>query len=102
MKQVAGSFDRIGRLAITVRFTPNLQRHLDCPPLEARGETVREVLDDALRDAKLRAFVLDEQGGLRQHMTVFVDGEQLADRAGLSDPVRDGAELWIMQALSGG
>jgi hypothetical protein len=89
-------------VAVTVHFTPNLQRHLDCPPLSARGRTVREVLDDALKDKKLRDFVLDEQGGLRRHMTVFVDGEQLADREGLSDPVRDGGELWIMQALSGG
>lgn len=90
-------------MAVTVHFTPNLQRHLNCPPLQARGKTVREVLDDALsRNAKARAFVLDEQGQLRQHMTVFVDGTQISDRAHLGDAVRDGAEVWIMQALSGG
>lgn len=90
-------------LAITVRFTPNLARHCECGPLEARGATVREVLDDAFRrNAKARDFVLDERGVLRKHMTVFVDGEAISDRERLSDPVRDGAEIWIMQALSGG
>lgn len=93
----------MGRLAITVHFTPNLARHVDCPPLQARGATVREVLDDALaRNAKARDFVLDERGALRPHMTVFVDGRIIADRQGLGDAVRDGAEVWIMQALSGG
>jgi hypothetical protein len=35
-------------------------------------------------------------------MCIFVDGEQIADRRTLSDPIADGAEVWIMQALSGG
>lgn len=86
-----------------VRFTPNLARHVECPAVEARGATVREALDDAFRrDPRARDYVLDERGALRKHMTVFVDGEMIADRETLADPVRDGSEIWIMQALSGG
>jgi len=90
-------------LPVTVRFTPALARRVAAGAIEARGATVRAVLDDAFaRDPKARDWVLDEAGNLRRHMTVFVDGEIISDRARLSDPVRDGAELWIMQALSGG
>jgi hypothetical protein len=33
---------------------------------------------------------------------IFVDGHQIHDRAGLSDPVPVDAEVHVMQALSGG
>jgi hypothetical protein len=46
--------------------------------------------------------VLDEQGSLRHHMAVFVNGRPVSDRAGLSDEVPPDATLDIMQALSGG
>jgi hypothetical protein len=46
--------------------------------------------------------VLDERGVLRKHMTIFVDGRQLADRDGLSDRVEPRSEIYVMQALSGG
>ena len=41
-------------------------------------------------------------GALRKHMLVFIDGEQIHDRTGLSDPVTADAEVYVMQALSGG
>ena len=31
-----------------------------------------------------------------------VDGRRVSDRVGLSEPVRDGGEVYVMQALSGG
>jgi sulfur carrier protein ThiS len=39
---------------------------------------------------------------LRKHIAVFVDGKMVADREGLSDPVNQDSEIYIMQALSGG
>ncbi|HZN61470.1 MAG TPA: MoaD/ThiS family protein [Planctomycetota bacterium] len=87
----------------TVTFTANLQQHLAAPPVEAAGRTVRDVLDSAFRDnPKLRSYVLDDQGGLRKHMVVFVNGRAISDRSGLSDPVPEGADVYVMQALSGG
>lgn len=84
-----------------VRFTGNLIRHVHCEPCEVPGATVREALDAAFRlRPGLREYVLDEQGGLRKHMNVFVDGEMIKDRRGLSDPA--GLEVFVMQALSGG
>ena len=65
-----------------VAFTKNLRRHVACPEVEAAGATVREVLDVVFRDnPALRGYVVDEQGALRKHMAIFVDGDQVQDRA---------------------
>ena len=50
----------------------------------------------------LRGYVLDDQGRLRKHVAVFVDGDQISDRVHLSDPVREDSDIFVMQALSGG
>ena len=87
----------------TVVFTPNLRRHVECPTEEVAGASVRAVLDAVFaHNPRLRTYVLDDQGALRHHMNVFIDGEQIADRDRLSDPVRPASEVYVMQALSGG
>jgi sulfur-carrier protein len=86
-----------------VSFTANLQRHVQCPPTEARGATVREVLEAVFAgNPRARSYVLDDQGGLRHHMLLFVDNVRVADRARLSDPVTETSQVHVMQALSGG
>lgn len=86
-----------------VAFTPNLQRHVACPPTAAPGNTVRAVLDRVFADnPRARGYVLDDQGALRRHMTIFVDGRVIADRERLSDAVTDTSSITVFQALSGG
>ena len=86
-----------------ISFTPNLERHLSAPTVEADGATVREVLDRVFADnPRLGRYILDDQRRLRQHVVVFVDGEQVRDKADLSDAVPPGSEVYVMQALSGG
>ena len=87
----------------TVRFTRNIQRHVECPSREVSGATLREVLDGYFREnERARGYVLDEQGRIRQHMVVFIDGELVRDREGLSDPVQSTSTIDVIQALSGG
>lgn len=87
----------------SVSFTANLRRHLAAPPARVGGATVREALEEAFRaNPPLRGYVLDDQGRLRRHVAVFVDGEPVRDRDGLLHPVGPAAELYVMQALSGG
>jgi molybdopterin converting factor small subunit len=84
-----------------VVFTANLQRHVPCPPCTVGGATVREALEQAFaREPRVRGYVVDEHGDLRHHMVVFVNGQ--ARGRGLDDPVADGDEVTVMQALSGG
>jgi hypothetical protein len=87
----------------TVIFTANVQRHVLCPRAEASGRTLREVLDSVFAgNAQARAYVLDDQSALRQHMSIFVDGRLVRDRAGLSDAVGESSTVYVFQALSGG
>jgi len=86
-----------------VAFTPNLQRHVECPRRDVPGTTVREVLEGVFADnPRLRGYIVDERGALRRHMVVFVDGRQISDRERLSDRVGPRSEVYVMQALSGG
>ncbi len=87
----------------SVHFTKNLRRHVESAETTAAGATVAEVLENVFADnPRLRGYVVDDQGGLRKHMAIFVDGDQIADRAALSDEVSATTEIYIMQALSGG
>jgi hypothetical protein len=86
-----------------VEFTPNLRRHLAVSAVEVPGGTLRCVLERVFAShERLRGYVLDDQGALRKHVTVFVDGRRVADRTDLSDPVGEGSSVYVLQALSGG
>jgi molybdopterin converting factor small subunit len=88
---------------VRVLFTPNIQRHVQCPPCQVAGATVRDVLDAVFAaNERARGYVLDDRGALRKHMNIFVNGDQIRDRQGLSDVVSDGSEVYVFQALSGG
>jgi molybdopterin converting factor small subunit len=50
----------------------------------------------------LRDRIVTERGEVRQHINIFVDGESIRYAGGLDTPVRDGAEIVILPALSGG
>lgn len=88
---------------VKVAFTPNLARHVSCPAVEVGGATVREALQLVFEtNPQLRGYVLDDQGGLRRHMSIFVDDRQIKDRATLSDPITADTRIFVAQALSGG
>src|SRR5690606_29720942 len=86
-----------------VHFTSHLQSFVNCEPVEVTGENVGAAVAAALvgRD-QLRTYILDDQGRLRRHVMIFVDGQMIEDRLGLSDPIKVDAEVYVMQALSGG
>jgi sulfur-carrier protein len=50
----------------------------------------------------VRDRVITEQGEVRPHINIFVDGESIRDCGGLGCPVQDGAEIFILPAVSGG
>ncbi len=89
-------------MAIVV-FTANIQRHVECPQAEAAGDSVRMVLDQIFAEnPQAQSYVLDDQAGLRKHITIFVDGQAIRDRKHLSDRVRPDSSIYVFQALSGG
>jgi len=87
----------------SVRFTRNIQRHVECPTREVEGSTVREVFEAYFStNEQARGYVLDDRGRLRKHMAAFIDGQQIDDRESLSDKVPSAAVVDIVQSLSGG
>ena len=69
----------------------------------AAGSTVAAALADLDRQFPgVAAYLIHENGTLRQHVNIFVGNEPVVDRQQLSDPLSDADELIIMQALSGG
>jgi sulfur-carrier protein len=87
----------------TVFFTSALQRFLEAPAAEVEADTLGQALAAvfAPRPA-LRGYILDDQGGLRRHIAVYVNGRPASDRVGLTDPVGPRDEIYVFQALSGG
>ncbi|MFT5465150.1 MAG: molybdopterin synthase sulfur carrier subunit [Verrucomicrobiales bacterium] len=87
----------------TVAFTQNLRRHVNVERCEVLGETVGAALDAVFSEhPKLRSYLLDDRGAVRKHVAVIVNGETIADRENLSDPLKPDDEVFVMQALSGG
>ncbi len=87
----------------TVFFTSHLARHLTVNELVVRADDVAQALAAAfVQQPLLRGYILDDSGAVRHHVAVFVDGLALQDRIGLSDPVGESSEVYVMQALSGG
>jgi sulfur-carrier protein len=70
------------------------------PAGEVGGGTLAAVLEALDRTYPgLRFRVVDEQGGVRRHIKLFVGAELIED---LAAPLEGGAEVSIICALSGG
>jgi len=88
---------------INISFTGNIQRHVSAPPCKVEAATVGEALERYFeRFPGVRHYVLDDQGAVRHHMLVLLDGISITDRRRLSDSLDRNAEICVFQALSGG
>jgi sulfur carrier protein ThiS len=86
-----------------VEFATHLQRHVPCPPQSVAAATLRAALDAACAAAPgLRDYVLDDQGAVRRHVAVFINGELQHDRRNLERVLASADRVYVAQALSGG
>jgi molybdopterin converting factor small subunit len=88
----------------TVKFTYALKRFF--PNLKDTPTNGR-MLGDVLHEIEtvypgVSQYILDEQGRLRQHVNIFIDGSMIANRTSLNQSISENSEICIMQALSGG
>ena len=71
--------------------------------MEVDGDIVRSVLEGVFEEnPRLRSYLLDDQGRLRKHVNIFVNGQAVNDRIRLSDALRQDDQVFVIQALSGG
>ncbi len=86
-----------------LHFPVNLVRQVECPDADIEAVSVAELFECYFNEyPKVRSYVLDDQGHVRKHISVLVDGINLRDRAHLSDGITHTSEIYIFQALSGG
>lgn len=83
----------------TVTLRAPLKQRAGTSALEVSGGTVREVLLSMENDVpSLKGWVLDEQGQIRRHVNVFVNGEPATPELAIADQDR----IDIIHAISGG
>ena len=71
--------------------------------MTVEGATLGEALGRVFAARpQLRGYIFDDQGALRRHVAVYLNGAPARDRARLSDPVAAADEVFVFQALSGG
>lgn len=84
-----------------VVFTAHLREVAPQGVLDVAGDTVASALDAVWsRYPRARSYVLDDQGRLRRHIAIFLDGRLL--KSTLDTRLRPESEIYVMQALSGG
>ena len=70
--------------------------------VEARGGTVRELLDDLMgRFPSLRGQLLEDDD-LAPFVNVYVEGEDVRTKEGLDTSVDDGSTVILLPAMAGG
>jgi hypothetical protein len=78
-----------------------LAQYAPASTLDVDGATPRASLEAAfVQYPTLRSYVMNDQGQLRRHIALFINGE-LSPNA-LDRPIEASTEIYIMQALSGG
>ena len=88
---------------VRVVLTPQLQRFTATPEVETNALTLSGALEATFAvNPQLRGYVLDDQGHLRKHVAVFIDGVMAQDRQRLTDQLKPTSEVYVLQALSGG
>lgn len=72
--------------------------------VDAAGvQTIRDVLAQVeLAHPALGRRLRDERGVVRRHVNVYVDGADIRHAQQLDTPVRPGAEVVVVPAVSGG
>ena len=84
-------------------FTQQLARFTEVPEIETPATRLRDALETAFQvNSRLRGYILDEQGHLRPHVVIFIDGLRVRDRVKLDTALDAGSQVYVLQALSGG
>lgn len=84
-------------------FTINLARQTACPEADISATTIAQLFDQYFALwPEVRSYILDDQGSVRKHIRVIIDGINLRDRQQLNDSLEPNSEVFVFQALSGG
>lgn len=86
-----------------VRIPPTLRSEVGgARELEARGDTVGDVIDDLVERYPALGDQLLEDGELASYVNVYLGGEDIRTRDGLETQVRADESLILLPAMAGG
>jgi len=87
----------------SVQFTSHLRKVAPTGVIAVGGATLRTALDEVFaKHPRVKSYVLDDQERLRKHVVIFVDGERISGGSDLMQSVNPTAQIYVLQALSGG
>ena len=83
----------------TIQLRTPLKHNVGASSVEVTGSSVAEVVLALEQQAPaVKGWVLDEQGRVRRHVNVFVNGEPASE----GDPVNPADRIDIIHAITGG
>ena len=86
-----------------VRIPPTLRAEVGGNrQLEARGDTVRAVIEDLVERYPALAAQLLHHGELASYVNVYLGGEDVKTLDGLDTPVYEGETIILLPAMAGG
>lgn len=91
-------------MAVTVRLPGTLRDAVGGETkVQAAGKTLDEVFADIdRRYPGFRSRVLDDSGGIRSYVNVYVGDADARGSGGLQTAVPDGSEVMVIPAMAGG
>lgn len=91
-------------MSVTVRLPGSLRDAVGGDnKVTASGRTLDEVFADIeRRHPGFRSRVVDERGGLRTYVNVYIGDEDARAKGGLAAGVPDDAEVMVIPAMAGG
>ena len=91
-------------MAIEVRIPTILRTYTDgAKQVEGTGSTLGELFTDLeQRHGGLRDRLIDNGGGLRRFVNVYLNDEDVRFLSGLDTPVKDGDTVTVLPAVAGG
>jgi len=89
---------------VSVKFTSLLKRFFPTlTSVKVEATSVEELLVELDKQYDgLSGYLIEEHGGLRKHVNIFINGNMIKDREKLSDKLNRNDKVNIIQALSGG
>ena len=90
---------------ITLHLPDDLAREIGITPRS--GHAAKESLGELLAAVEvgspgLLPRILEADGRLRRHLNLFIGETRVAREKAMAAPVRDGDEVWLLRAVSGG
>lgn len=87
----------------SVQFTSHLRKVAPAGAVTVDADTLRRALDEVFaRHPRVKSYVLDDQERLRKHVVIFCDGVRVDGGDDLARAIGPNAEIYVLQALSGG